>query len=106
MLQTDPPLLATHAAHADSIHLTNSGNSGSVEIGIADADGETEGAVVVVIRAVVIGAVGMALVENVVGGIIVKMETVDDGREDGMVDKVIGSATGGAELVSVAGALD
>jgi hypothetical protein len=33
MLQADMTLLAIHAAHADSIHLMNYGNSGSAEIG-------------------------------------------------------------------------
>jgi hypothetical protein len=77
MLQKAPPLLATHAAHADSIHLTNSGNSESVEVETADGDGETESTVVVVTGALVIEVVGMMLVENVVGAATVQVKIRD-----------------------------
>ena len=90
MLQTDVLLLATHAGCADSIHLTNSGNSASVEIGNADGDGETESALVVVIGAVVIGVVELTIVENVVGAAAVEVKTRDDAMEVERVDKLIG----------------
>jgi hypothetical protein len=57
MLQADVPLLTTHAAYIDSLHLMNSGNSGSAEIGNvaveAEVDIEAGKAVAVVIEAMI-----------------------------------------------------
>jgi hypothetical protein len=57
MFQADMPLLATHAARADSIHLMNYGNSGSAGIGnVVEVDIKIGSAVVVVIEAMVTGS--------------------------------------------------
>ena len=47
MLQVDPLSLATHTAHAASIHFTSSRNSGSVEVGAGDVEIEIRSEVVV-----------------------------------------------------------
>jgi hypothetical protein len=52
MFQADMPLLAMHAAHANSTHLMDDGNSGSAEIGniVVEVEVNIEvGSVVVVV---------------------------------------------------------
>jgi hypothetical protein len=58
----------THAAHIDFLHLMNSGNSGSVEIGNVavkvEANIEAGRAVAVIVEAMIIGVMEIILVEE------------------------------------------
>jgi hypothetical protein len=65
--QADVPLLTTHTAHVDSLHLMNSRNSGSAEIGNVAVEVE------VVIEAMTIGVMEITLVEKVVGATRVEL---------------------------------
>jgi hypothetical protein len=74
--QADVPLLTTHTAHVDSLHLMNSRNSGSAKIGNVavevEVDIEAGRAVAVVIEATMVGVMEITLVEKVVG--VVRVE--------------------------------
>ena len=110
--QADVPLLTTHTAHVDSLHLMNSRNSGSAEIGNVDVDVEVEvdieasRAVAVVIEAMMIGVMEIILVEKVVGAARVELEAVGDVVGEERVDVLIGLRIGGAELVYAANVVD
>src|ERR1700722_10499962 len=93
-LQADVPLPVSHAAYIDSLHLMNSGNSGSAEIGNvaveAEVDIEAGKAVAVVIEAMMIGVMEITLVEKVVGAARVELEAVGDVVGEERVDVLIG----------------
>src|SRR2546423_12476751 len=90
MLQADVPLLRTHI---DSIHLMNSRNSGSAEIGNVavevEVDIEACRAVAVIIEAMMIGVMEITLVEKVVGAARVELEAVGDIVREERVDVLI-----------------
>ena len=104
MLQADVPLLTTHTAHVDSLHLMSSRNSGSAEIGNVavevEVDIEAGGAAAVVIEAMTIGVMEIALAEKVVGTVRVELEAVGDVVGKERVDVLVGLWIGGADLAA------
>ena len=110
MLPADVPLLTTHTAHVDSLHLMNSRNSGSAEIcNVAvevEVDIEAGRVVAVIIEAMMIGMMEITLVEKVVGAARVELEAVGDVVRKERVDVLIRLWIGGAELVYAADVVD